>query len=102
VLAVRVDGSDAQAMRQTSDELRDKLGSGVVMLIAETKGKVLLAVGVTKDQTKSWKAGDLIRELAGVVGGGGGGRPDFAQAGGKDASKIDAAIERFYELLGAV
>ena len=101
VLAVRVDGSDAQAMRQTADQLRDKLGSGVVMLVSETKGKVLLAVGVTKDQTKTWKAGDLVRELASIVGGGGGGRPDFAQAGGKDVSKIDAAIERFYELVGA-
>jgi alanyl-tRNA synthetase len=48
-----------------------------------------------------FKAGDLIRDVAGVVGGGGGGRPDFAQAGGKDASKIDAAIAKFYELVGA-
>ena len=67
----------------------------------ENGGKVLVAIGVTKDQTSTYKAGDLIREVAGVVGGGGGGRPDFAQAGGKDASKIDAAIAKFHELVGA-
>jgi alanyl-tRNA synthetase len=100
-LAGRVDGSDAKAMRSMVDDLRNRLGSGVVLLAAETDGKVLVAVGVTKDLTGSHKAGDLIREVAKVVGGGGGGRPDFAQAGGKDASKIDAAIERFYQLIEA-
>ena len=87
-------------MRQMADDFRNRLGSGVVMLAAESDGKVLIAIGVTKDLTGSYKAGDLIRETAKVVGGGGGGRADFAQAGGKDASKIDAAIEKFYELVG--
>jgi alanyl-tRNA synthetase len=100
-LAARVDGSEAKELRSMIDDLRSRLGSGVVFLVAETKGKVLLAVGVTKDLTGEQKAGDLVRELAGVVGGGGGGRPDFAQAGGKDASKIDAAIEKFHTLVGA-
>jgi alanyl-tRNA synthetase len=61
---------------------------------------VLLSVGVTKDLTGAHKAGDLIREVAQLVGGGGGGRPDFAQAGGRDPSKIDAALEKFYSLVG--
>jgi alanyl-tRNA synthetase len=70
-------------------------------LLSENNGKVLVAIGATKDMIGDFKAGDLIRDVAGVVGGGGGGRPDFAQAGGKDASKIDAAIAKFYELVGA-
>jgi alanyl-tRNA synthetase len=99
-LATRVDGADAKAMRQMTDDLRNRLGSGVVMLVAESEGKVLLAIGVTKDLVSNYKAGDLVRETAKIVGGGGGGRPDFAQAGGKDASKIEAAIEKFYSLVG--
>jgi alanyl-tRNA synthetase len=76
------------------------LGTGVVCLAAESEGKALLAIGVTKDLTSKLKAGDLIREVASVVGGGGGGRPDFAQAGGKDPGRIDLALEKFNELVG--
>ena len=101
-LAVRVDGADAKAMRQMADDLRNRLGSGVVMLVAESEGKVLLAIGVTKDLVPTYKAGDLVRETAKIVGGGGGGRPDFAQAGGKDAAKIEAAMEKFYSLVSLV
>jgi alanyl-tRNA synthetase len=101
VLGARVDGVDAKAMRSMIDDLRNRLGPSVVMLAAESGGKVLLAVGVTKDLTSRHKAGDLIREVASVVGGGGGGRPDFAQAGGKDPSKIDEAVDRFHALVGA-
>lgn len=101
VLAARVDGIDAKSMRSMIDDLRNRLGPSSVLLIGENDGKVLLAVGVTPDLVGRMKAGDLIREVAGVVGGGGGGRPDFAQAGGKDASKIDAAIERFHALTDA-
>ena len=98
-LAVRLEGADAKEMRSTADDLRNRLGSSVVLLVAESGGKVLLAVGVTKDLVGRFKAGDLIREVAGVVGGGGGGRPDFAQAGGKDPEKIEEAMSRFYELV---
>jgi len=101
MLGVRVEGVDAEGMRQMIDDLRNRLGSSVVLVISEAGGKLLLASGVTKDLIKTHKAGDLIREVAQVVGGGGGGRPDFAQAGGKDASKIDEALERFYALVGA-
>jgi alanyl-tRNA synthetase len=69
-------------------------------LAAADGDKALLAIGVTKDLTGQLKAGDLIREVAAVVGGGGGGRPDFAQAGGKDPSKIDEAIAKFNALVG--
>jgi len=101
MLALRVDGTDAAEMRSMADDLRARLRSGVVLLIAETGGKVLIAIGVTKDAVETHQAGDLIREVAKLVGGGGGGRSDFAQAGGKDASKIDVAIEKFYQLVGA-
>ncbi len=99
VLAVQVDGVDAEAMRSMVDDFRNRLGSGVVLVASDAGGKVLLAVGVTKDLIKTHKAGDLIRDVAKIVGGGGGGRPDFAQAGGKDASKIGEALERFHQLV---
>ncbi|MCG8591781.1 MAG: alanine--tRNA ligase [Proteobacteria bacterium] len=101
VLGARVDGVAAKDLRTMIDDLRNRLGSSVVLLTGESGGKVLLAVGVTKDLTSRLKAGDLVREVAQVVGGGGGGRPDFAQAGGKDASKIEAAIEKFHALVEA-
>ena len=99
-IAGRVEDVDAKAMRSMVDDFRNRLGTGVVCLVAESGGKALLAIGVTKDLTSELKAGDLIREVAGVVGGGGGGRPDFAQAGGKDPSRLDQALEKFNELVG--
>jgi alanyl-tRNA synthetase len=99
-IAGRVEDVDAKAMRTMVDDLRNRVGSGVVFLAAASGGKALLAIGVTKDLTDRLKAGDLIRDVAAVVGGGGGGRPDFAQAGGKDPSKIGDAITKFNELVG--
>ncbi|MBW2500090.1 MAG: alanine--tRNA ligase [Deltaproteobacteria bacterium] len=99
-IAARVEDVDAKAMRTMVDDLRNRLGTGIVCLAADAGSKALLAIGVTKDLTDRLKAGDLIREVAGVVGGGGGGRPDFAQAGGKDPSRIDEALARFEELVG--
>ena len=95
-----VEDADAKAMRAMVDDYKNRLGTGVVCLAAADGKKALLAIGVTKDLTGSLKAGDLIREVAGVVGGGGGGRPDFAQAGGKDPSKLADAIAKFDELVG--
>ena len=83
------------------DDLRDKLGSGVVLLASVSDGKVLLALGVTPDLKGRLKAGDLVREVAAVVGGKGGGRPDFAQAGGNDPEKIDEAFEKLFSLVEA-
>jgi alanyl-tRNA synthetase len=99
-IAGRVEDVDAKAMRTMVDDLRNRLGSGVVCIAAASGDKALLAIGVTKDLTEQFKAGELIRVVAGVVGGGGGGRPDFAQAGGKDPSKIEAALAKFNELMG--
>ena len=99
VLAVRTEGADQKELRSMVDDLRGKLGSGIVLLAAEQDGKVSLALGVTKDLTDRLKAGDLIRQIAGIVGGRGGGRPDFAQAGGEDAARLDEAFERLYALV---
>ena len=85
----RVEGLEKGALRGLSDSLRDRLGSGVVVLVSEVDGKVSLVVAVSKDLTSRVQAGRLVKELAPIVGGGGGGRPDFAEAGGKDATKID-------------
>jgi alanyl-tRNA synthetase len=100
VLATRVDGVGGKELRTLVDELRGRLKSGVVLLASEQEGRVTLALGVTPDLREKHSAGDLIREVAEIVGGKGGGRPDFAQAGGTQPEKLDAAFERLYELLG--
>ncbi len=99
-IAAKVEDVDAKAMRTMVDDLRNRLGTGVVCLAAASGDKALLAIGVTKDLTDQYKAGELIREVAAIVGGGGGGRPDFAQAGGKDPAKLELALARFDELVG--
>jgi alanyl-tRNA synthetase len=101
MVAKRVSGLDKNALRGLSDSLRDRIGRGVVVLAAEQDGKVSLLVSVTKDVTDRVKAGQLVKELAPMVGGGGGGRPDFAEAGGKDGSQIDAMLARARELIAA-
>ncbi len=92
VLAARLDGADAKALRDALDRLKDKLGSAIILLAAESEGKVSLIAGVTKDLTDRFQAGDLVREAAAKVGGKGGGRPDMAQAGGSDPSGLPAAL----------
>jgi alanyl-tRNA synthetase len=88
------------AMRQLADQLRDKLKSGVVALGAATDdGKVSLLAVVTKDLTGKIKAGELVKVMAAEVGGTGGGRPEMAQAGGKDPAKLDAALEKVFGLV---
>ena len=88
LIARRVEGLEKNALRGLSDSLRDRLGSGVVIIASDNDGKVSLVVSVTKDLTSRIQAGRLIKDLAPIVGGGGGGRPDFAEAGGKDPSRI--------------
>nr|MBP8273794.1 alanine--tRNA ligase [Acidobacteriota bacterium] len=100
-VARRVSGLEKNALRSFSDSLRDRLKRGVVVIAAESEGKVSLLVSVTKDLTDKVKAGALVKELAPIVGGGGGGRPDFAEAGGKDASKIDEMLAKARELVSA-
>ena len=93
VLAQRVDVLDRGQMRTLVDNLRNKLGSGVVVLGSAQDGKVALIVGVTKDLTGKVQAGKIVGEIAKRVGGSGGGRPDMAEAGGKDPSQLDAALK---------
>jgi alanyl-tRNA synthetase len=100
VIARRVSGFEKGALRGLSDSLRDRLGSGIVVIASENDGKVALVVSVTKDLTSRIQAGRIVKEIAPIVGGGGGGRPDFAEAGGKDPSKIDDLIRRAPSLIG--
>ncbi|WP_151670635.1 alanine--tRNA ligase [Nitrincola schmidtii] len=100
LLATEIEGADPKSLRDMMDQLKNKLGSGVVVLLARTDdGKVSVLAGVTKDLITRVKAGDLVRELASVLGGKGGGRPDMAQGGGVDVSAIPAALQRVPELL---
>jgi alanyl-tRNA synthetase len=92
VLAARLDGVDPKSLRDTMDQLRNKLGSCVVVLSAVADGKVSLVVGVSADLTAKIKAGELVNFVAQQVGGKGGGRPDMAQAGGTDATKLPEAL----------
>ncbi|MEY2413759.1 MAG: alanyl-tRNA synthetase, partial [Acidobacteriaceae bacterium] len=105
VLAHRVDNLERQQMRTLVDQLRDKLGSGVVVLGSASNGNVSLIVGVTKDLTSRIQAGKVIGPIAQKVGGKGGGRPDLAEAGGKTPETLDAALSEVYKtvesLLGA-
>jgi alanyl-tRNA synthetase len=93
VLATRMDGADAKTLRDAVDRFKDKLQSAVVVLGAVDDGKVRLAAGVTKNNTDRIRAGDLIKPVAEQVGGKGGGRPDFAQAGGSDPDALDRALD---------
>ncbi len=93
LLAVKLPGVDGKGLRDFSDQLRDKLGSGVLVLVTDAGGKVAILVAVTKDLTDRVKAGNLIKPLAAIVGGRGGGRPDLAQAGGSDIEKIEELLQ---------
>ncbi|MNO67088.1 Alanine--tRNA ligase [compost metagenome] len=92
VLAARLDGMDGKALLALVDQLKNKLGQGVILLGGVHEEKVVLVAGVTKDLTASLKAGDLMKQAAAAVGGKGGGRPDMAQGGGVDAGALDAAL----------
>ena len=101
-LAARTAVSDPAALRELADKLRDDLGPGIVLLAGESGGKVSLVMTVTKDLTERLHAGKLIRDIAALVGGSGGGRPDMAQAGGTEPGRIDEAIARFHEVVARV
>ena len=105
VVAARVDGVDREALRQLADGLRQKMGSGVVVLATGEpardggEGKVALITAITKDLTNRLHAGKMIQEIARFVGGSGGGRPDLAEAGGKDVAGIETAIAQVHALV---
>lgn len=93
VLAARLDGADARTLRDTVDQLKNKLASAAVVLAAVEDGRIRLVAGVTRDYSSAIPAGELVNQVAGQVGGRGGGRPDMAQAGGNDPAALDAALE---------
>ncbi len=101
VLGVRTEVTDRAALRELAEQLRDRLGDAIVMLGSEKDGKAQLVVMVSKSLTDRFRAGDLIRPIAAIVGGSGGGRPDMAQAGGTDPSKLDEAVQALYAQVGA-
>ncbi len=93
VLAANVEGADAKSLRDVLDQVKNKLGSGVILLAAVTDDKVALTAGVTKDLIGKVKAGDLMREVATRLGGKGGGRPDMAQGGGNDVAALPEVLK---------
>ncbi|MEM8608395.1 MAG: alanine--tRNA ligase, partial [Myxococcota bacterium] len=103
VLGATVDIGDAGTLREMADQLRDKLEPAVVLLGAPSKDgkKALLVCSVSKGLTDRFRAGDIVKAAASVVGGNGGGRPDFAQAGGPDPTRLAEAVTKVYELVGA-
>ncbi|MBN2282145.1 MAG: alanine--tRNA ligase [Candidatus Marinimicrobia bacterium] len=100
-LTHRIEGVDMNQLKEIGDIVRSKLGEGVGAIASVVNDKPLLAVMVTDDTIKKYnlKAGDIVREMGNVLGGGGGGRPHMATAGGKDVSKLDQAFEKFYEII---
>jgi alanyl-tRNA synthetase len=99
VVAAEVPDASAKELRNLVDELKQRLGSGIVLLGAHVDGKVALALGVTRDLTDRYRAGALVKQLATRVGGSGGGRPDFAQAGGNRSEGLQEALAELYELV---
>ena len=99
LLIARLDGLDGKKLREQCDKLRDKLPSGIIVLASAHADKVALLVAVSKDLHGRTKAGDIIKPLAEMIGGRGGGRPDLAQAGGTDVGSIDIMLEKAPELI---
>ena len=92
VMAVELDGADTASLRTFVDSEKNRLKTGVVVAGSKTNDKAMIAVGVTKNITSTIRAGDIVKQVAAIVGGNGGGRPDFAQAGGRDPEKLGEAI----------
>jgi alanyl-tRNA synthetase len=99
VVAAQLNGLDREALRTLSDSLRQRLGSGVIVLASTEDGKVAIITAVTRDLTPKIHAGKIVQELAKLVGGSGGGKPDLAEAGGKDTSGVEKALSSIYPLL---
>ena len=103
VLTAKIDNLDMNALRNFGDNLKQKIGSGIIVLATSNEDKVNLLAMVSDDLVKRGAhAGNIIKEIAKIVGGGGGGRPNMAQAGGKDSTKIDEALEKAKEVIKAV
>ena len=101
VLAAKLDSVDPNSLRDTVDQLKSRLGSAVIVLGTSGEQGVRLVAGVSDDLTGQFRAGELVNHVAAQVGGKGGGRADFAQAGGKDAGQLAEAIESVYDWVEA-
>ncbi|MDP2861388.1 MAG: alanine--tRNA ligase [Desulfobacterales bacterium] len=101
VLVKKVSVETPAALRELADRFRDKIKSGIIVLGSAAGDKVLLIVVVTRDLTKKYHAGNIVKQISTIVGGGGGGRPDMAQAGGNIPEKLDEALSRVYDVVGA-
>jgi alanyl-tRNA synthetase len=99
VLSAKVDGKDVKRMREFVDQLKGKIGSGIILLGGQTQNKVSLLIGVTSDLTQRFNANELIKKIAVLIGGTGGGRADFAQAGGTDSKRLDEALKAIENLI---
>lgn len=99
VLSAKVDGKDIKRMREFVDQLKGKIRSGIILLGSQSQNKVSMVMGVTPDLTHRFRANDLIKKIAKHIGGTGGGRPDFAQAGGTDFKKLDEALKAIDDLI---
>ena len=101
VLSAEISGADAGQLRKVWDDIKSKLGSGVAVLGSKENGKAFILVGVTKDLAKKFHSGNMVKELAPIIGGKGGGKPDLAQAGGNDPEKLGEALNKAYDLINA-
>jgi alanyl-tRNA synthetase len=101
VLVKKVSVETPAALRDLADRFRDKIKSGIIVLGSAAGDKVLLIVVVTRDLTKKYHAGNIVKQISTIVGGGGGGKPDMAQAGGNIPGKLDEALSRVYDVVGA-
>jgi alanyl-tRNA synthetase len=98
VISKKVDIENPSQLRDLADKFKTKIGSGIILLGAKSGKKALLISVVTKDLTKNYKAGDIVKQAAKIVGGGGGGRPDMAQAGGTKPENLDKALESVFRV----
>jgi alanyl-tRNA synthetase len=99
VLAVSVDTDDVKTLRDVGDKLRDRIQSGIILIGSRAGNKAMLLCLVTKDLTSRYHAGNIIKEIAPIVGGSGGGRPDMAQAGGTKPENLQQALDQLQKII---
>jgi alanyl-tRNA synthetase len=99
LLTLRMDGQEINTLRNTIDTAKAKIKSGIVLIGSANNNKAIFICGVTKDLTDKYHAGDIVKQVAAVCGGSGGGKPDMAQAGGKNINKIDEALNKLYNII---
>jgi len=99
VLVKKVEADSPAALRNLMDRFKDRIASGIVVLGSTSNAKVMLIAGVTKNLTARFHAGNIIKQVAALVGGSGGGRPDMAQAGGSQPENLDAALAKALEII---